>query len=203
MQGKIATGRVNTSKVPQSLRLREFSINITMQSYSGEISLSQEATIGSVVDSAVFDTPPQIAETSYMPTSSFIYTDPETKTNFTVPANWVETPLSEEGDILKVQFSSLKETGLLIQYGYIDAWELLTASERFGYSRADFDNSFLRETAYFDAYELGGTEISLVNYDGIEYYGAIGTFGTEAYGTTFSYKTTQMIHVSNFKSRQV
>ena len=100
-----------------------------MQSYSGQITASQEAVIKSIVDSAEFDTDPQTAETNFLPTDAFTYTDTKTHTTFLVPANCVETPLTEERESIDVKFTSLKEDGMSIMYGFGFGLPRCTTSE--------------------------------------------------------------------------
>ncbi|HHZ00779.1 MAG TPA: zinc ribbon domain-containing protein [Tissierellia bacterium] len=172
-------------------------INITMQSYSGQITSSEEAILKSIVDSAIFDTAPQTAEADYTPTSSFTYTDTKTQATFTVPANWVETPLSEERESIDVKFTSLEEDGMSIMYGSFDVWSEMTASERSGYSRSDVDNSIFTKSDIADIFGLSSNDIKLVTYGGNEYYTATVTSSTDAYGLSFTVTITHMLLVNN------
>lgn len=172
-------------------------INITMQSYSGQITSSQESTLKGVVDSAKFDTAPQTDETGFTPTKAFDYTDIKTQTTFTVPANWVETPLSEEREAIDVKFTSLEEDGMSILYGSFDIWGEMTASERSEYNRFDINNSIFTKSDIADALELSVNDISTVKYAGNEYYTATITSNTESFGLSFSVTMTHMITVNN------
>lgn len=118
-------------------------INITLQSYSGNINSTNEATLKAIIDSVAFETEPQVAKLSSSPTSAFTYTDKKTQTSFTVPANWIEVPLSKPRDFIDVKFMLNKEYGMVIMYGTYDLWDAMTVSERNGYSRADIDNTIL------------------------------------------------------------
>ena len=69
-------------------------LNFTLRSYSGDISQTQEETIKCVVDSIVFDTDP-VPAPIVPETEAFLYTDTDTNTKFTVPANWYEDELSK------------------------------------------------------------------------------------------------------------
>ena len=172
-------------------------INITLQSYSGQITSSQESTLKGVVDSVKFDTAPQTGEADFTATNAFDYTDIKTQTTFTVPANWVETSLSEERETTDVKFTSLEEDGMSILYGSFDIWGEMAASERSGYSRSDIDNSIFTKTDIADALGLSVNDISTIKYAGNEYYTATITSNTETYGLTFSVTVTHMIAVNN------
>lgn len=172
-------------------------INITLQSYSGQITSSQESTLKSIVDSASFDTQPQTTENEFTPTTSFTYTDSKTRTTFTVPANWVKTPLSEERETIDVKFTSLEEAGMSILYGSFDVWGEMTASERSGYSRSDIDNSIFTKGDIADALGLSVNDVSTIKYADNEYYTATITSNTETYGLNFSVTMTHMITVNN------
>lgn len=172
-------------------------INITMQSYSGQITATQEAVIKSIVDSVEFDTAPQTTETNSLPTGAFTYTDTKTNATFLVPANWVETPLTEEREFIDVQFTSLKEDGMVIMYGGFDLWNEMTTSERSGYTRSDIDNSIFTKSDIADAFGLASNDVKSVTYGGKEYYTATVTSDTEAYGLNFAVTMTHMVCVEN------
>jgi len=172
-------------------------INITMQSYLGQITASQEAVIKSVVDSAEFDTAPQTAKANSLPTDPFTYTDTKTKATFVVPANWVEMPLTEERKSIDVKFSSLEEDGMSIMYGSFDLWNEMTTSERSGHNRSDIDNSFLTKSDIADVFGVESNEIKSVTYGGNEYYTATATSNTDALGLSFTITMTHMICIEN------
>lgn len=170
-------------------------INITLQSYSGQITSSQEEVLKSIVDSVIFDTAPQIKESGFTPTNAFLYTDSKTQTSFVVPANWVETPLERES--LYVTFASLEEDGMTILYRSSDAWNEMPASARSGYSRSDIDNSIFSKADVAEIYGLNSSDIELVTYGEKEYYKATVISEAEVYGMRFSVTMTQMILIDN------
>ena len=172
-------------------------INITMQSYSGDITSSNEATLKTIIDSATFETEPQIADPFATPTSAFTYTDTKTQTSFTVPANWIEVPLSKPRDFIDVKFMSNKEYGMVIMYGAYDLWDAMTASERTGYSRADIDNTILTKSEIAEMGGFYGGEISLVNYNGIEYYKTTGKGTNKSYGFDLTGTMTGIFLIEN------
>lgn len=172
-------------------------INITMSSYSGQITSTKEAALKDVVDSVKFDTAPQTAETDFVPTDAFLYTDTKTGATFVVPANWVEAPLTKERETIDVKFTSLEEEGMTIMYGSTDLWNEMTAAERSGYSRSDLDNSILSGLDIADILGVSGSEVKTVTYGGREYYTARLTSSAEVYGASFSATITHMMCVEN------
>lgn len=172
-------------------------INITMQSYLGQITSSKETILQAIVDSAIFDTDPQTAEPEFTPTESFTFTDPETQTTFTVPRNWVETPLSEKRESIDVKFTSLEEDGMSIMYGSFDVWSEMTASERSGYSRSDMDNRIYTKSDIADTFGISSNDVDLITYGGNEYYATTVTSNTETYGLNLTVTMTHMLLVNN------
>ena len=104
-------------------------MNFTMRSYSGEITAKQEKTIKAIVDSIKYDTPP-VEIPAGNETEAFVYTDVDTNTKFTVPANWHEEELSKEREFIDVKFVSSKEEGMSIMYGSVDMWGMMTEEEK-------------------------------------------------------------------------
>jgi hypothetical protein len=177
-------------------------INIILKSYSGQITSSQESTLKSIVDSASFDTQPQTAETEFVSTTPFTYTDSETQTSFTVPANWVESSLSKTRDYIDVKFVSLEEEGLCIMYGSYDLWNEMTETEkaevrRSGFNRSDMDNSIITKADVAEMYCIPTDDIKMAIYHGNEYYMATVTSSTSAYGADFSVTGTFAIRIDN------
>jgi hypothetical protein len=172
-------------------------INVSMQSYSGQITSENEATLKSIVDSVKFGTEPQVKEIQLLSTDAFEYTDSETQTSFTVPANWSEKEILEDSEFIDVNFGSNKEEGLCILYGSTDAYGKLTDSERAEYSRSDMDNSMLTKDDIAEMYEIPTSQIEIVTYGDFEYYKVeMKTQGTENYAI-FSITTTRMVRVDN------
>ncbi|HHX37842.1 MAG TPA: zinc ribbon domain-containing protein [Clostridiaceae bacterium] len=172
-------------------------INITMQSYSGKISSSQEAILKKIVDSAHFDTEPQVPNSDFIPTSAFTYTDPKTKSTFTVPENWEETPLSEERETIDVKFMSQIDEGMCIMYGNIDIWNELSEDDRYGLERADIDNSFFTNSDLADVLRLSTDDIRQVTYGTNEYFIATVKGASDVYGVNFTVSITHAILVND------
>ena len=144
-------------------------MNFTMRSYSGELSKKQEETITNIVDSIKYDTPP-VSPPAVPETDAFVYTDIDTNTEFTVPANWYEEELSKEREFIDVKFMSAKEEGMTIIYGSTDAWEMMTEEERDGATRSDINNSAFTLEDMTELFGVDKDDILRVRYNGVEYY---------------------------------
>ncbi len=171
-------------------------MNFTLRSYKGSITSTQENTIKSVVDSIKFEAEPLKAEPGE-DTNAFIYTDVDTGLTFTVPANWKQEEMSKERNFIDAKFVSTKEDGNVIIYGSSDMWEGIPASERVGYSRADLNNSAFTKSDIAEMYNTTADKISLVEYNGIEYYFGEMTGSSEVYGLDLTMTMTQVVHIDN------
>jgi len=171
-------------------------MNFTMRSYSGEITAKQEKTIKTIVDSIKYDTPP-VEIPAGDETEAFVYTDVDTNTKFTVPANWFEKELFKEREFIDVKFVSSKEEGMSIMYGSTDLWGMLTPEERIGSSRSDLDNSAFEISDIATLYGLDENLITKQIYNGKEHFQATIKQNTELYGVTFTPEITMVIRIEN------
>lgn len=171
------------------------SVNLTLRSYSGPISSSQENTMLSIIKSVEIDNYSPQSTTSES-TAAFTHKDTATGASFTVPANWKEESLSKDREYIDVKFASTKESGLVIMYGSTDLWSLLPASERVGYTRADVDNSIFTKA---DVAEMIGTlgTVTTKTYNGKEYYFAEVTTTSDTYGVNLSVTMTHVLRIEN------
>lgn len=171
-------------------------MNFTMRSYTGGLSSQQKSTIKKVVDSIKYDSePPKSKETEE--TEAFLYTDKDTNTTYTVPANWKQEPFYETREYSDVKFVSVKEQGCIIVYGSTDMWEEMPDTDKIGYTRADLNNSLFTETDIAEMYGTTMDKVSFVEYNGIRYYKVEITSTQEAYGLDFSITTTQLVYIHN------
>ena len=83
------------------------SVNLTLRSYSGPISSSQENTMLSIIKSVEIDNYSPQSTTSES-TAAFTHKDTATGASFTVPANWKEESLSKDREYIDVKFASTK-----------------------------------------------------------------------------------------------
>lgn len=178
-------------------------INITMQSYSGVIDSNKEAIIRKIVDTVHFDTAPQY-NTPSVHTKAFTYTDKDSGMSFTVPANWVESPMNEDREFIDVKFTSNLEEGLCIIFSSVDmlgdeftAEAKISTFEKLVISRSAFDNSMLTKTDVAAMWGISEKDISAVTYGEKDYYMAeVMTSGT-AYGLTISTPMTYLLRCEN------
>lgn len=171
-------------------------INITMQSYSGSISSTKEATLKAIVDSAVFWNAP-VQSPVPQATASFRYSDDKTGIIFTVPENWSKAQFSQDREFLTAKFTSNNESGLMILYGGYDLWSEMTAAERQGLKRSDIDNSYFSKSDIADIFGLKASDVTTVTYSGKEYYKGIVTSTQNVGGLTISVTMTSLFHFEN------
>lgn len=171
-------------------------MNFTMRSYDGPISSSQEQTIKTVVDSIRYNTDPPSTEPPEQ-TNSFEYLDKDTGVKFTVPDNWPEKELSKDRDYIDVKFASTEEEGLVIMYGSTDLWSQMSASDKVGYSRSDFDNSQFTTSDMEEYFAVGTGKVSKVTYNGVEYFVTTQSATQEMYGTEFTVEMTRVVRFKN------
>lgn len=178
-------------------------VNITLHSYNGEPSEVTAAELEEIVRSSRFGANPVAAPEAEQTTSS-VYTDKETGVSFTVPANWKETPLSKEREVLRAKFSSTEEAGLSMMYGYVDFYPVFHELGVFpGYLREEInqkaftlqDMSILLSIA--EAASEGDTkapQVTGVQYGGIDYFKTVTEGDMEKYGLKFKSVTTNLYH---------
>ncbi len=171
-------------------------MNFTLRSYKGYITSTQENTIKSVVDSIKFETEPLKAEPGE-DTSAFVYADADSGLSFTVPANWKQKEMSKERNYIDAKFVQTKEDGNIIIYSSLDMWNEMPASERDDYTREDINNSAFTKSDIAEMYNTTADKISLVNYNGIEYYFGEMTGSSEIYGLDWNMTMTQAVHIDN------
>lgn len=171
-------------------------MTFTMRSYSGEITTNQEQTIKNIVDSVKYDTPPIEAPVG-PETDAFVYTDIDTNTKFTVPANWYEKELSKDREFIDVKFVSSEEGGMSILYVSTDLWGMLTPEEQKGSTRSDLDNSAFEIVDISTLYGIDETLITKQIYNGKEYFQATVKQTIDMYGGTFTPELTYAIRIEN------
>ena len=171
-------------------------MNFTMRSYNGPISSKQESTIKTVVDSIKYNTDPPTNDPPEQ-TNSIEYLDKDTGVKFTVPANWPEKELSKDREFIDVKFASTEEEGLAIMYGSTDLWSQMSASDKAGYTRSDFDNSQFTISDMEEYFAVGTGKVSKVTYNGVEYFIATQSATQEMYGTEFTIDLTRVVRFRN------
>ncbi len=171
-------------------------MNFTLQTYEGSINSRQESVMKTVVDSVKYDTAsPVVSEGE--DTDSFVYTDSDIGIKFTVPANWKQDEFTEDREYLSAKFVSTKEDGCTIIFAAVDAWAELSPSEKIGLSRADVDNSIFTKADIAEMFSTTEDDISLLMYNGVEYYKCTRTADKEVYGLSLDITMTQLLCVDN------
>ena len=171
-------------------------MNFTMRSYTGSLSPQQENTIQVIVDSIKYHTAPLLPDSGEN-TDASVYTDTESGVKFTVPANWKQEAFTKDREYIDVKFVSTKEAGCCIIYGSTDIWGQLSASDRAGKSRADFNNSSLTKSDIAEVYGTTADKISVVTYNGVQYYKGETTKSSDAIGLDISVTMTQLVCIDN------
>lgn len=174
-------------------------INITMHSFYGGIDGEKEAILKDIVDTVYFqniETPSLVREV----TEPFEYKDPKTGISFSVPANWVEKPLSEDREYIDAKFSPTQEDGLLILYGSIDYWTKLPEDAKLGLTRASINNSLLTEedvAPFVDDPRAEDVRISKVTYAQKEYFQIKATTHVKTEVFNLSFPVVYLIRLEN------
>ena len=177
-------------------------INITLQSYSGQIDSSKEAIIQKIVDTVHFDGEPRYSELPAQ-TEAFTYTDKDSGMTFTVPANWVESPVSEESGTVNAKFTSNLEEGLSIAFLCQDLYELdeyrteLSATERFLLTRDMIGNDTFTKSDVAEMYGCEEKDVTMVTYGGKEYYSAEVVTTTTSHNLALSLPMTCLLRCEN------
>ena len=174
-------------------------INVTMQSYSGKINSDKETILKSIVSTVHFDKGPQMVEspTDTDDSEAFLYTDKDTGSTFTVPANWTQESLSAERAFLDIMFTSNKEPGLNILYGSTDMWSEIPSGMKKGVSRSDIDNSIFTADELAEIMGVDKESISIVTYGGKEYYQYTAAATSSTYGINLEVMVTGVVRIEN------
>lgn len=150
------------------------SISVNYFSYIGEITEADETLLREVVDSVRLEEtldPEELAE-------PWEYTDPESGLSFTMPAGWLRQEQMETDEIIKMVAAYQMRPGLVLQYGSVDMWSQMSASERRGRERRDMDQSVISREDIAEIYQLDADDISTVFYGGKAYYMAWVNMGS-------------------------
>lgn len=171
-------------------------MNFTMRSYTGSLSSRQETTIEAVVESIEYDNALSSTDSSE-DTNSFIYTDTDSGVTFTLPANWKQEEFFKDREFIDAKFVSTQEDDCIIIFGSTDMWDQMSVSERSGYIREDLNNSFFTKSDIAEMYNTTADKISVVTYNGIQYYKGEITQSFDAYGLDISLTMIQLIYIDN------
>lgn len=171
-------------------------INFTMRSYEGVLSSVQRGNIKMVVDSVKFD---ETAPTSSSgeDTEPFVHVDTDSGVTFIVPANWKQKAFTKEREFIDVKFVSTKDEGCTMIYGSTDMWAKMSAAEKVGYTRSDLNNATFTASDIATMYNTTADKISVVTYNGSQYYKGEFTDTQEVYDLEISITMTRLIRIEN------
>ena len=138
-------------------------------SFAGSMPASFSELADNVVRGASFGSG-SVPVQDFTPTPAFTFNDPNSDASFTVPANWVENTDIELDSILSAQFNCLASTAVYIQYGNLDIWDDMTASERLGRTRDDFDSETITAGEMAELLDLSDDSVHKSLYGNKTYY---------------------------------
>lgn len=171
-------------------------MNFTMRSYEGNISSRQESVIKAIINSIKYnEAPPAPAEGKN--TAAFTHTDPDSGVTFTVPANWERKEFTKDREYIDVKFVSTKEDGCTIIYGSTDMWSMMSTTEKLGSTRSDINNAAFTKSDIAEMYDITADRISIVTYNGTEYFKCELTHSSNTYGFAISVTMTQLVYINN------
>ena len=126
---------------------------------------------------------------------SFVYSDTKTGASFTVPKNWRQESLSKEREIIQAKFVYDVDATQMILYGSADLWNELPATNRQGLSRADIDNTALSVSDIAELQGVNYSEVSIVKYNGRNYYKTETQSQGDVLGVTISVTMTTLVRI--------
>lgn len=175
-------------------------INFTLHSYDDDGTYRnyyrRANVIKSIVDSVIFINEPPTSNPMEK-TDSFIYNDTDSGTSFAVPSNWKQDDFNKKKDNLDVKFASVKDSACLIMFGSNDLWAQASDSEKNEYSRSDIDNSLFTKSDIAEMNNLSEDDISIITYNGVQYYMYEVETSSEEFDIGLSFKSTHAIHIEN------
>lgn len=130
-------------------------------------------------------------------TNSFSYIDTDSGVTFTVPANWKQEELSKDREYIDVKFVFTEEDGYTMIYGSTDMWELMSASEKIGYTRSEFNNSIFTKSDIAEMYNTSADKINTVIYNGVQYFKSESNFSSNIFGMDITVAMTQLVCIDN------
>lgn len=145
-------------------------VNITLRSYTGEVSETQKSVLKAIVDSIEFTGSQPLNGDDQQKSDAFTYTDPETNTTFLVPENWVEESLFEPRETIDTKFACLEDSGLVILFGSNDILAMLGLDILPEILISTVDNRYFPKEDFAEQLEVDSSEIEVVNYGANEFY---------------------------------
>lgn len=144
-----------------------------------------------------------VAPQIYPPSPSFTYKDSESGLSFTVPENWIESPMSEERTYIDAKFTSRIDDSICIVFCSENLYESeafqteLSLMEKLSISSQMIDNDFFSVAEIAEMYGCAEHEISLVSYGENDYYSAKVIATTTVDGTPLSVPMVSLLRLEN------
>ena len=166
-------------------------IIITFNNLFGSFSASDLSKCHIIIDSVRFDNDGNKPVAGTCP--SFLYTDSETGTSFTLPDNWKEKAFSEPRTGLDVLFVSTVDSVVSIMYGSTDIYDEALADDP-TLKREDIDISKMSEEDLHDfisglsAINPNTDDFKRISYNGTEYLFVKCTQKTVSYGAEVEFE---------------
>ena len=176
----------------------KIAINITMRSYDGTISSAKADEMKGIIDNIKYNAKLLVTEQDEDDEDDdlLIYTDEDTGLTFSIPNGWHEEKLSKPREHIDAKFVLDENDGTAIIYGSSDLWESMSDIEKAGYTRATIGKKITK--SYIEEMcNVASDKISMVNYNGVEYYKFETKTFVEQYGINFELTMINLMHVDN------
>ena len=160
-----------------------------MQSYSRNLDVINRIFYGLIVVIALF------LSASLTVFAGYKYTDTDTGVTFVVPDGWYKAALSQERQIIDVKYRN--DNNATFMYGKVDIYSSLSEEEKGKYSRSDIDNSLLSKEDVAAALGATDSKVSMVTYNGKEYFKVSYNSYSELMGTNVYINMVALARVDN------
>ena len=125
-----------------------------------------------------------------------IYIETETQTSFSLPENWIHSPLLETSDHINAKFKSNKEGNIIILYSNHDLWNELSLVAKIITNRKDMDISITKSTVA-EMFGIRESKVRTENYNGNNYYKVEVLQSSDYNGINIPTSMTHLLHVNN------
>lgn len=170
-------------------------INITLHSYSGDITDSMKAVLASIVASTTFTVEGAVTPTPFIATQEETnYYNADAGVGFTVPPGWAEQDLLTEGNHIRVKYGDID--GNSIMFGFTDMWNAMPEGEKAGYKRRDINNDVFTTADMKTMYETDERTVTNVSYEtinSIAYFRIENEMHAEAAGIKINIPSTSYV----------
>ena len=133
--------------------------------------------------------------TTIVPAFALPYSESNTGIEFSIPSGWHKEELSEERVSIKAKYVHDDENGEIILFGYTDLWNNLSASDKVGYTKYDFNNSMFTKSDMAAIFDGNTANVTTVTYNNIEYFEQVVPMSVTSNGQIYSYNRHHLIYV--------